>query len=94
MDTETYPGGSHVIVDDGPGGVAGGGGGGGASEEVETERTTLLGQSMLASQRPGKLYIPILYSLCVPFPVGNCVFVMFSLPVCTPCSLFYQFSVP
>lgn len=46
MDTETYPVNGidhHPLID-----CAGGGGGG----EEETERTTLLGQSMLAS-RPG-----------------------------------------
>lgn len=48
MDTETYPVNvidNHPLIDCG-------GGGGGVDEE--TERTTLLGQSMISS-RPGKL---------------------------------------
>lgn len=55
-DTETYPVNvieQHPLIDCGGRGTGGAGGGGGGDEE--TERTTLLGQSMLGASRPGKL---------------------------------------
>lgn len=54
IETETYPVDNHPLIDCGA--------------DDETERTTLLGQSLLTTARPGKIFLLLLiYVLCLLF---------------------------
>lgn len=81
VDTETYPV-NHPLIENGGGQVNGANGGGGGACDEETERTTLLGQSMSAS-RPGKLYLYVHHPCCFysTLNVLSCVLVLPCSPI-------------